>query len=96
MVKAIAVSSDTFFYGLGLELGLDKMNQTLKAYGFGHKTGIDIVGEKKGLVALSLIHISEPTRLRRISYAVFCLKKKSLFMAKIFSSALILNYKKKL
>ena len=24
---------------------------------------------------LSLIHISEPTRLRRISYAVFCLKK---------------------
>src|SRR5660397_204114 len=28
-----------------------------------------------GLI-LSLIHISEPTRLRRISYAVFCLKKK--------------------
>jgi len=25
---------------------------------------------------LSLIHISEPTRLRRSSYAVFCLKKK--------------------
>ena len=28
-------------------------------------------------VILSLIHISEPTRLRRISYAVFCLKKKT-------------------
>src|SRR5660397_62364 len=27
-------------------------------------------------IDLSLIHISEPTRLRRISYAVFCLKKK--------------------
>src|SRR5660398_88682 len=26
--------------------------------------------------SVSLIHISEPTRLRRISYAVFCLKKK--------------------
>jgi len=26
---------------------------------------------------LSLIHISEPTRLGMISYAVFCLKKKS-------------------
>ena len=25
---------------------------------------------------LSLIHISEPTRLQLISYAVFCLKKK--------------------
>src|SRR5660398_295455 len=28
------------------------------------------------ILSLSLIHISEPTRLRRISYAVFCLKKK--------------------
>ncbi len=27
---------------------------------------------------LSLIHISEPTRLGMISYAVFCLKKKKL------------------
>src|SRR5660397_215596 len=26
-------------------------------------------------IHLALIHISEPTRLRRISYAVFCLKK---------------------
>src|SRR5660398_44204 len=31
---------------------------------------------KGGEPMLSLIHISEPTRLRRISYAVFCLKKK--------------------
>src|SRR5678816_3137979 len=29
---------------------------------------------------LSLIHISEPTRLLSISYAVFCLKKKNLFL----------------
>eukprot|EP00658_Telonema_sp_P-2_P072808 TRINITY_DN61904_c0_g1_i1.p2 TRINITY_DN61904_c0_g1~~TRINITY_DN61904_c0_g1_i1.p2 ORF type:complete len:131 (+),score=49.83 TRINITY_DN61904_c0_g1_i1:2-394(+) len=28
-------------------------------------------------VCLSLIHISEPTRLLSISYAVFCLKKKN-------------------
>ncbi len=36
-------------------------------------------GEQTGLdtpVVLSLIHISEPTRPRLISYAVFCLKKK--------------------
>src|SRR5674536_373638 len=37
--------------------------------------------DRGGLVAqpvvdLSLIHISEPTRLLSISYAVFCLKKK--------------------
>ena len=29
-----------------------------------------------GVPDLSLIHISEPTRRRGISYAVFCLKKK--------------------
>ena len=28
------------------------------------------------VLSLSLIHISEPTRPERISYAVFCLKKK--------------------
>src|SRR5660397_155049 len=33
-----------------------------------HERGVEV------LMPLSLIHISEPTRLRRISYAVFCLK----------------------
>ena len=31
--------------------------------------------KKLGFLSLSLIHISEPTRLGMISYAVFCLKK---------------------
>src|SRR5659263_736688 len=36
-------------------------------------------GEKIPVVhSLSLIHISEPTRLGMISYAVFCLKKKKI------------------
>ena len=40
--------------------------------------GLNNIGESLigGLLGLSLIHISEPTRLRRISYAVFCLKIK--------------------
>ncbi len=37
----------------------------------GEQTGLDT------LVVLSLIHISEPTRQEAISYAVFCLKKKT-------------------
>ena len=37
---------------------------------------IDNLADELSDVLLSLIHISEPTRLRRISYAVFCLKKK--------------------
>ena len=34
-------------------------------------------GGRLNAFALSLIHISEPTRLGMISYAVFCLKKKN-------------------
>ena len=34
-------------------------------------------GEFRLTLSLSLIHISEPTRLGMISYAVFCLKKKN-------------------
>eukprot|EP00658_Telonema_sp_P-2_P053171 TRINITY_DN41614_c0_g1_i1.p1 TRINITY_DN41614_c0_g1~~TRINITY_DN41614_c0_g1_i1.p1 ORF type:complete len:177 (-),score=54.27 TRINITY_DN41614_c0_g1_i1:11-541(-) len=33
--------------------------------------------ERRTTASLSLIHISEPTRLLSISYAVFCLKKKN-------------------
>src|SRR5450756_2230291 len=49
------------------------------------KTGHELLDKTIGIiglgrigkeVALSLIHISEPTRLGMISYAVFCLKKK--------------------
>ena len=42
------------------------------------------------VLMLSLIHISEPTRLGMISYAVFCLKKK--IIRKIF--ILLIKYKK--
>ena len=36
-----------------------------------------IAGQDVVLGRLSLIHLSEPTRLRRLSYAVFCLTKQS-------------------
>ncbi len=42
-----------------------------------------LLSEKEYLSYLSLIHISEPTRLLSISYAVFCLKKKTTTMSLI-------------
>ena len=53
LVKAIAVSCDTFFYGLGVELGIPKLNSVLKRFGFGEKTNIDMPNEKWGLIASS-------------------------------------------
>ena len=43
---------------------------------FNLRTGDAIAGKIRPPKDLSLIHISEPTRLLSISYAVFCLKKK--------------------
>ena len=40
-----------FFYGLGLELGIPNLNKVLDDFNFGKKTGIDIGGEKNGLIA---------------------------------------------
>ena len=51
IIKAIAVSCDTFFYGLGIELGIPRLNTVLKRFGFGDKTNIDMPNEKSGLIA---------------------------------------------
>ncbi|HYD33701.1 MAG TPA: penicillin-binding protein 2 [Methylophilaceae bacterium] len=50
MRKAITVSCDTFFYGLAVELGIEKMTNYLRHFGFGNKTGIDMQGEVGGLL----------------------------------------------
>src|SRR5450759_774826 len=42
----------------------------------GHRWSSWPVARSGPALGLSLIHISEPTRLGMISYAVFCLKKK--------------------
>src|SRR5450756_2884997 len=54
-----------------LRLGADLVVHSSTKYIGGHS---DVVGG--AIMTLSLIHISEPTRLGMISYAVFCLKKK--------------------
>ncbi|HAJ70624.1 MAG TPA: penicillin-binding protein 2 [Methylophilaceae bacterium] len=48
--KAITISCDTFFYGLAMELGIDKLTDFVRHFGFGEKTNIDINGEVSGLL----------------------------------------------
>jgi len=50
MFKAIAVSCDTYFYGLATELGIDNIFSYMSRFGFGKKTGIDLEGEAPGLL----------------------------------------------
>ncbi|MCX7067263.1 MAG: penicillin-binding protein 2 [Methylococcales bacterium] len=48
--KAIMESCDVYFYQLSNMLGIDNMHSFLQKFGFGEKTGIDLVGEKTGLL----------------------------------------------
>jgi penicillin-binding protein 2 len=48
--RAIPESCDTFFYTTGLRLGPDKLAKYANMLGLGHKTGIDLDGEKAGTI----------------------------------------------
>ncbi len=50
IVKAIQRSNDIFFYRLGEKLGLDRIVSWAKKYGYGSKTGVELVGELDGIV----------------------------------------------
>jgi penicillin-binding protein 2 len=50
MHMAIAVSCDVYFYSASAELGIDRMHESLSKFGLGEKTGIDIAGERSGLL----------------------------------------------
>ena len=50
MSRAIAVSSDVYFYDLAYNMGIDRMAPMLGAFGIGRRTGIDITGERRGIL----------------------------------------------
>ncbi len=47
---SITQSCDVYFYDLARTLGIDRIHQFLNQFGFGQKTGVDLVGEKAGLL----------------------------------------------
>src|SRR5665648_1224499 len=56
--------------------GLGNMINAIASLNQVYDLPLPIIASWRGVYKLSLIHISEPTRLGMISYAVFCLKKK--------------------
>ena len=46
----IAQSCDVYFYDLSYKLGIDRMSTFLGRFGLGQKTGIDLPGEKSGIM----------------------------------------------
>ena len=50
MRKALATSCDVYFYELANLMGVDRIHEYLSQFGMGGLTGIDIPGEKNGLL----------------------------------------------
>jgi len=50
VVKAIARSTDTFFYKVGELVGAPRLAYWAEKFGYGRKTGIDLPGEVAGLI----------------------------------------------
>jgi len=61
--RALVESCDVYFYNLGKALGVDKLAEYARSFGFGARTGIDLPREKPGLVptkAWKLQRFKEP------------------------------------
>lgn len=50
MHRSIVVSSDVYYYSLAQEMGIDRIHDFMKPFGFGQITGIDLVGEARGIL----------------------------------------------
>jgi penicillin-binding protein 2 len=50
LTDAIRYSCNVYFYNAGRRLGIDRIAESAKRLGLGEKTGIDLPGEKEGLV----------------------------------------------
>lgn len=48
--KSIYESVNTYYYRLALDLGVQRYDEYMARYGFGQKTGIDLMGEIEGIV----------------------------------------------
>jgi len=50
LYKSIVVSSDTYYYQLANDMGIDAIAAFMKNLGFGAKSGIDLAGEASGVL----------------------------------------------
>ena len=48
--RSIALSSDTYFYQLAVQMGIDKIAGFMSTMDFGNKTGVDLPGERPGIL----------------------------------------------
>lgn len=50
VTRALMISCDTFFYQLAAMMGVKRLDDALFSFGFGRQTGLDLPGERAGLL----------------------------------------------
>ena len=53
---ALAASADVYFYKLGEQMGIDRLADYAKEFGFGERTELKINGEQRGIVPTKAFH----------------------------------------
>lgn len=48
--RSIEISSDVYYYWLSVQLGVDNIHDFMSLWGFGQRTGIDLIGEQTGIL----------------------------------------------
>ena len=48
--RSIALSVNTYYYKLAMDMGIARFDDYMRRYGFGEKTGVDLTGESVGVV----------------------------------------------
>jgi penicillin-binding protein 2 len=48
--EALAQSANTYFYNLAVDVGIDRLEPEMRAFGFGSPTGLDLAGEPSGVL----------------------------------------------
>jgi len=65
VIDALEQSCDVFFYQCGLDVGMERINEVGRRFGLGSKLGVDIPGEKPGLLMDSVTY---NTRFKRLGW----------------------------
>ena len=63
MVRAIELSTNTYFYKLALDMGIERFDAWMRRFDFGQRTGIDLIGESTGILpspAWKRAHFRQP------------------------------------
>lgn len=50
LLKALTVSSDIYFYNLGMQMGINRIYSILHQFNFGAPTGVDLPDESEGVI----------------------------------------------